>query len=464
MSGLLSLLANSGQSLQAQQAYSQVVGQNLSNANTPGYTRQTANLAAITPSDLIGNSYIGRGAMLQSVTQSRDRFIEAQMPRALGNNQASSTESSVLQAVDALDPGTGLTSAMGSFFSSLRALAQNPGNASLREAASGATRQLALSFNQTGSAFASARTGVDSQISSALPDINQTAKGIADLNVQIRQASASGAQPNDLIDARRKLADHLSETTGATIVGNDSTDVNMQMPDGTALVTANAATTLSAVSDATNAGHLKLQATMSDGSVRNILTGPGGKLGGLIAARDGALKTAETRVDTLAFDLATALNTQASAGYALDGTTGHAMFTVSATATGAASAIATDPTLAGNASLLPASSSAASVPGDATNLQAMIAIESQALSGGTNASATLTSITTGFGSAAETAAASATGDGAVLSNLSTLRDSTSGVSFDEELVNMQQAQRGYQAVAKVIETTNTLLDTLMSIK
>jgi len=179
MSGLLSLLSQGASSLQATQAWSSTVAQNLSNANTPGYARQRAQLAALLPGERVGDSWLGQGAVLAGVTQSRDRFVEAQFAQATEQQAFSQAEMGVLQGVSVLDVDSGVQPAISDFYAKLRALAQNPGSLNYREAAVASAKQLALSFNRTGGAIDSARTAIDEQLKGSLPEVNQAAAQIA---------------------------------------------------------------------------------------------------------------------------------------------------------------------------------------------------------------------------------------------------------------------------------------------
>src|SRR5206468_7952551 len=96
---LLAIPAQSSSSLRAHRAAAATAGQNIANVNTPGYARQTANLEALTPAELVAGAYIGRGVGLASVTQARDRFLERQLPTAIAAKAASSAESDALSAV-----------------------------------------------------------------------------------------------------------------------------------------------------------------------------------------------------------------------------------------------------------------------------------------------------------------------------------------------------------------------------
>jgi flagellar hook-associated protein 1 FlgK len=464
---LLALLTNSATGLAAHQAALATAGHNIQNANTPGYTRQVADLEAQSPAQLEGSAFIGRGVTLETISQVRDPFIEKQLPMATGAQAGSTAESDALGAITALNPdGAGsLTAAIGNFYTAMQGLAQNPGDGGLRLQALAATNGLAQGFNSASSALEAARTGLDAQLTATVSSANQAAASVALLNRQIQTARASGAEPNDLIDARQVAANTLSQLTGATQIPTGTGDIQMMLPGGGALVSGNLAGKLSLLPDPSNSGHLAFQLTRPDGSGPTAVAGSalGGTAGGVLKARDGAILTAENGLDQLAFDLTSAVNTVHAAGVGLDGVTGRNLLVAQATVAGAASRMAVDPALAGNPDALAAASSAGALPGDGSNLAALVATESTPLTAGRNVAATLSGIVTDFGASAATATNVAAQNQTVLANLKTQRDSVSGVSIDEEMINLTKAQTAYNAVAKVIVTANDMLATLMTI-
>jgi len=469
MTDLLAILNQSATSLSAQQALAATASHNIQNASTPGYSRQTAVLQTTLPADQVGGAWIGRGAQLQTVVQSRDRFLEAQIPAQLGLSAQSAATSAQLASVSALDPvaSNGLGSALDGFYAALRAMSQNPSDPGLRLAAVSSASTLARSFQSTRSSLEATRSGADAGVAADLQQANSLAAQVADLNGQIRAARGSGAPPNDLLDARQKAVDELARLTGVSPVPTSEGDVSLVLPGGAALVSGVEASTLGSRPDPANAGHLAVTLTGPNGQAQ-AFTGIGGAVGGALAARDGALKDAVDGLDTLAWDLGATVNAIHQAGFGLDGTTGDAIFTVGAATAGAAGAIAVNAVLAADPRRLAAAGAATSptsaAPGDVTALQALLATETTALSGGLSAQDGLARITSDFGVAARAASSLADHDAAMHDNLLTLRESASGVSIDEELIALQKAQRGYQAISRVIQTSSAMLDTLMSLK
>ncbi len=461
MADLFRILSTGASSLAAQSAAAATAAHNLQNVNTPGYARQRVTLATSLPAEQSDGSYIGRGVVLSNVSQVRDRFLEAQIPAAFGNSAGSSATADVLGAVQVLDPeGTGgLGDALSGFYSALSELSQNPSEPGLRQAAVSAASSLALSFQGTRRSLEGARTGVDQRLASDVSEANDLASQVASLNRQIRAARASGTgEPNDLLDTRQSAVDRLAELTGAMPVPTSEGDVSLFMPGGAALVTSLESSSLSAAADPANGGHLALQVTI--GGARAPVT-PGGEMGGLLAARDGALRAAVDAVDTLAWDLAGAVNAVHQAGVDLGGTGGQPLFTV-ASAAGAASQIAVNAAIRADPTLLATRTTGGA--GDASNVLAMLETAEAALSGGLDAAGTLSQITGAFGTASRSAEATSDADAALKTHLTTMRESASGVSTDEELIEMQKAQRAYEAIARVITTTSSMFDTLLQIK
>ncbi|MBL8957925.1 MAG: flagellar hook-associated protein FlgK [Myxococcaceae bacterium] len=465
MGDLFSLLSLGANALSAHRAASSTASHNLANANTPGYSRQRANLEAVLPAYRLGGSFFGRGVSLNSVSQARDFGAERQFALANEARARNEAQAGALESLAALDPQASgaIGSQLADFYASMRALQQNPGDLSLRQSAIGQSRALALAFNRTAAGIAGARDSIDTRLSSQVSEVNELATQMANLNQQIRVARGSGAEPNDLLDARQAVQDRLGQLVGATAIPTAEGDVNLALPGGTTIVNGELAGQLSTVPDATNGGHLGVRLTRPDGTGQVSVSTFGGEWGGMLSARDGALKAAETALDTLAFDWAGSVNTVHRSGFALDGSTGRDLFDAGAQG-GAAGRITVNAALLANPSLLAASSSATTLPGDGNNLQLLIGTETAALSNGLNALQGFAGIVASYGAAAGQARAAADADAAIFDYATGLRESVSGVSIDEEIVELTKAQRGFEAVMKVIQTTDEMLNTLMQLK
>jgi len=470
MSDLLAILSQGAASLAAQRAAAATASHNLQNANTPGYARQRAVISATLPADRSGNAWIGRGSVLQTVSQARDRFLEAQIPAQLGQSARSSSSATALGSVSALDPAAAgnLNDALSRFYAALRAAAQSPADAGLRQQAVTASRSLALTFQRTRGGLEDARSGIDAQLAGAATEVNGLALQVADLNGQIRTSRVlGGAEPNDLLDARQKAVDRLAELTGVAPVSTSEGDVSLFLPGGSALVSGLQASSVATLADPANDGHLAIQLVGPNGT-KQAFTGIGGQLGGAIDARDGALRTAVVGVDTLAWDLSGAVNTAHQGGFGLDGTTGDALFVPGATLAGAAARLGVNAAVLADPRRLAAAGAATSptsaAPGDAINLQRLIATEKATLSSGLDPFAGLAKLTSDFGAATSSASALADHDLGMKDNLVQLRESYSGVSIDEEMIELQRAQKAFEAISKVIQASSEMFDTLLALK
>ena len=124
MADLFSLLSLGANALTTTNAASATASHNLENVDTPGYSRQSAQLAAMLPAFQLGGSFIGQGVTLQAVTQARDFGVERQFVTANSAQGFSKAQSDALQSLSALDPQAAgnVGSSIDDFYSALRAM------------------------------------------------------------------------------------------------------------------------------------------------------------------------------------------------------------------------------------------------------------------------------------------------------------------------------------------------------
>jgi flagellar hook-associated protein 1 FlgK len=465
---LVGVILNAGASMSVYRAQVATASHNIANASTPGYARQDAVPTETTPAEDVGtNGYLGRGVSLQGVVQNRDPFVEAQLNVAFNNSSSTSAQSDALSTITALDPQGkgGITSALGAFYSSLRDLNQNPSDLGLRRAVVESGKTLTTSFNTTVNSISTARTAIDQNVTTLVDKVNGLLASVADLNKRIALAVNSGRTPNDLLDIRQNDLDQLAQTVGARPVPDNHGGVNVVLPGGTCLVSGIVASKLGIQANIGNSNHIDIVFVPQDGAAPAVLNQSelGGEVGGLLSARDDTLGSAESALNDLAFDLSTAVNAQHEQGYALDKTNGHPFFVVLSGPTAAAKNINIDPGVDGDPSLVAAAGSIDAGSGDSTNLQALIATESETLPNGLNPQAGFAKLTSDFGIAVNTVSDNAAFDKNLLNDLTNARESSSGVSVDDEMIKLTQAQTAYNALTKVVTTTNTMLDALMKI-
>jgi flagellar hook-associated protein 1 len=466
---LISLLNNTSNGLSALQSKAATISNNMSNASTPGYARQQANLVESNPSVLGGGrGFVGGGVHLGSITQDRDQFIEAQLPKAFSNSSGSTARSDALSSVSVFDNGVegDLTDALSSFYSNLTSLAQNAGDSSLRQSAVQSATWLASSFNRTANAIELARSGVDASVESSVHEINQSAQQVADLNNRISTIEAAGGQPTDLLDKRQNLIDKMAQLVGTNAVPDAYGNVSLVLPGGVTLVNGRSATTLTTQGNSENNGHVDIVFTPGDGSSTVVLKNAeiGGQIGGQLTARDTDLGQAMQDLNTLAYEFAGAINAQNRAGYDLNGNAGGDIFVVGSTSEDVAASIAVNSDLSDDPSLLAAASSPDTAPGDSSNLQLIAGTQDTHLSNGINVQQGLAKIVSDFGVASSDAENAASFDKSMLQSYENSRESVSGVSLDNEMIDLMQVQHAFEALSKVITVGDSMLETLMKIR
>ena len=209
------------------------------------------------------------------------------------------------------------------------------------------------------------------------------------------------------------------------------------------------------------------QVHISQGSATlNITSRLGeGEIGANVDIRDNVMAGILTDLDTLAFEVASQVNTVHNAGFGSDGLTGRDFFGPLTVVAGAAQFLSLDAAVDGTPSALAAATTAAGLPGDNTNATALAALADQSLmAAGTQ---TFQEFYAGFlaelGNDAHVSYIQTSRAELQLAGAQDLRDSISGVSLEEEALNIIRFKDAYQAAARVVATVNGLLEELMRI-
>ncbi len=304
---------------------------NISNVNTPGYSRQTANLAANGASPTPAG-WVGNGVSVTSVSRAYSDFLDAQTRGATSSFNQFSTLSSLADSINNMlaGSGTGLSSTLQSFSQSVQSLANAPAQSAARQSVLTQAQSLISQFKSYQGTFSQLGSEVSTQLQSEASTITSLGQSIASLNQQIMAARANGTgqPPNQLLDQRNNLIDQLSTDVGVSTVTQSDGTISVFIGNGQSLVLGSNAATLVATPDQYNSGQMDLALKTSTGStdITNSLTG--GAVGGLLQFRDQMLIPGQNALGQAAVALTTLVNNQNQAGLDQNGNIGTALLGV----------------------------------------------------------------------------------------------------------------------------------------
>jgi len=451
--------------LAAAQAALDVVGQNVVNANTEGYTRQRIRTAATPPLAQVGmatgTARPGQGVSVTGVDRLGDARLDARVHATASAGGYTTVRAEALAALEAVinEPGeNGLSAKMQAFWASWQDLSNRPGELAparvVLETAAVLVDGIGESYRQVDAAWTRTRQNLDASVS----ELNGAAAEVADLNKQIRAAITSGASPNELIDRRSAVVTSMSTLAGATVHDNGDGTLNVLLA-GNAIVDGTTARSLKVggavgLADAA-AAPVTLEWTHRPGSAVHL---DGGELAAsvsLLAPADaagtgGLFAEAASSYNSLATTLAEKVNEVHRTGTTASGASGTEFFAVGPAAPAAlglrVAATGPEGVAAGVGGYDNSVADAISLIGLTNDgpdqLWAGFVTRTAVASGSARQQASL----------AEVAASSAVS--AQLSNAS--------VSLDEENVNLLAFQRAYQGAARVLTAVDEMLDILIN--
>lgn len=461
----------------------QTISQNIANAETPGYSRQEAQLMANTPVRLAyGN--VGTGVHVETIIRKRDILLDETFRSAAGQSGEMELRGSLLGQMEGVfgEPtDAGMSNALDQFWSSWSDLSAAPSSSSARAVVQQRGRQVGQLFQDYDTQLTQERTGAMERLSTTVSQINAYAEQVAALNSRILASESGGAPANDLRDQRDVALDALSRIAGTRVINQNN--------GSTSVIIGN-----SMLVDGANSRPLSVQievpnpmptVTPSDLPVRirlgnspDKLTPLGGELKSVVSHINTEIPGMRGRLDAMASALVSAVNTAHTAGFTFTGNT------IPGTAAGnffdagtvanpvRASTIKLDAAVAGDVARIAASGDV-NAPTDNTTAIALSNLRSASNTvtytsptGATESGSFLgffRSTVTTLGIDTKAAVDEATIYRTLTEQSDARRQSVSGVSTDEELVQMLRVQQSYAAATKLIKSADEMLQTLLSL-
>jgi flagellar hook-associated protein 1 FlgK len=395
---------------------------NIANANTPGDAVETA-VQTHDPAVWSTGGWIGTGASITSISEARNNYIEQQLMNANTSDSYYTNLSSQLTTMQTMasDSGSnGISQALGSFFDSWSTLAQDPTGPSAQQTVYAAAQSLANAIQSTYSQLNQVAGQLPTQITDTVNQANTLIQQIQQLNQSILTTGAV-SQPNNLIYQRYQAMDQLSQLIPVSFVTNSNGTVDVN--------TVESGATTNLVSGATSSTPI----TSTSGIT-------GGELGGLLQAQT-SLTGYMGQFDDFAQTLESQVNT--ASGLTVFTGAGASSITAGSTFLSGQTAVTLAPITQAMASLQ--DTSVTFTDGTTSSLQQY-----------------LSTIQSTIGSDVQSANNNQTYYDALKSQLQNQQQSVSGVSLDQEMVDVIQYQQIYQAAAKVVETTSTLMNTAIN--
>ena len=307
-----------------------VTGQNIVNANTEGYSRQSIT-SVTTAAQKTTAGYVGTGVQVTDIFRNTQQFLVDQVGRDISSLSNYDTYLSNITQTDSLlaNPNSSLATSMGNFFSALNEASNDPASLLGRQLLVTQTALLTQSFKTMEAKLLSQNAAINSQFGTLAANITTIASDIAKLNEAIgNTVSVSGAQlPNDLLDQRDQLVRDLSALVDVRVTVQGDQTIDIVIAEGQNLVVGTTARQVVSIAGSAEAERHEI-AFVSAGSTRVITNQiTGGEVGGLARFRSEALDPALSSLGRIALAVADGLNQQQKLGINLEGELGTAMFT-----------------------------------------------------------------------------------------------------------------------------------------
>ncbi len=457
MTQMLGLLSIGAGALFSQQRAINVTGNNIANVNTPGYSRQRVGMETTALAGSASGA-VGFGVRTTAVERIYDRFLGVQINNENAGLGRWDARRGMLERVEAVfdeSAGYGLNQALSQFWAGWQDLAVNPSGGVERTVLAGAGQSLADAIRSRYADLQRTSRDIDASLAAGVEEINRLTAAIADLNAKIARVESGGtAAANEYRDSRDLALKQLSELIDIQSYEDSAGRAVVSVGSGRVLVESANHYRLGVRSSAE--GRTELLRFDDGGSTDISGEIRAGKVGGWLQVRDTTIAGYMGRLDDLARGLMEEVNLLHRAGSGIGGATGIDFFTGS----GAAD-LTVNGEILSNVNLI-AAAGEGSPPGDAGNALRIAALQTAPVMGGGSFDDAVSALVSLVGHDVREAKAYASHQADMMTYLENYREGVSGVSLDEEMVNLIKYQAGYNAAAKMISMAQDMLDSLMN--
>lgn len=309
-----------GNTLRATDIALQVVGNNIANASTPGFTRQEVNFTPA-PTQRYGNLLLGMGVKIAGITQKFDENLGERARDASSDTASSQVQRDAYEQLEGLLGELGdsdLSTSLNNFFGSVNDVLNQPESVSVRNLAVLKGKTLATDIHRLTDRIRKVRSDANDRVVAAAGEINRLVESVRSLNVKIAssEGSLSTSDAAGLRDQRNNDLAKLARLVDIQVREQPSGGIAVYTTDGNFLVFEGMSRTVKVVNHS-DRGQTVSEIQLAD--TESPLSVTAGEVGGLVAARDQIYGGALDQLDTLAKTLIFEFNKLHSSGQGLDG-------------------------------------------------------------------------------------------------------------------------------------------------
>ncbi len=313
--------------LRTSQKQLDVASHNITNVNTPGYSRQVVEQKA-DDAQWNGNSYYGTGAYIDNVSRAYDQFAARELTLSTTQLEEANVKQQHLAMLDDFTSKSAVNSvnSMNDFYHSVRSLADNPSDLGSRQTVLEHANQAAVNLNNSHETLTNIRTDVNQQLSVSLDRVNALGQELAAVNTSLQQQSSSDGS-NDLFDQQRTLINELAQYTQVTVLADKGSLANtVIIGSGDTLVSGVSASQLELVDGDPDIANKQIALINGNNSKPIKSDTIGGSLGAMLTVRDDVIDKSLDQLGQMALGFASQMNDLQQQGVDLEGQQGQALF------------------------------------------------------------------------------------------------------------------------------------------